>query len=318
MNITVLDHNTLTVGDIDFSPIEKLGDVTYYDALPHERLVEVLKDTDAVLINKAQMTRDVISALPRLRYIGLFATGYNNVDLDAANEFGVAVVNAPGYSTDSVAQLVFAFILSLAVNMESYDASVHRGEWIYSPTFAYFPYQITELAGKTLGVIGFGSIGSKVAKIGDALGMNVIVHTRTKKEGYPYRFVSREEVFRESDFLSLNCPLTDATKNIVCKETIDLMKDGACIINTARGGCVNSEDLTEALNSGKLRGAGIDTLVKEPMSADDPLFKAKNCMITPHIGWASLEARTRLITMVADSLRLWQEGTPRYVVNDCK
>lgn len=316
MNIAVLDHNTLTVGDIDFSPIEKLGNVTYFDAMPTEKLAEALKDTDAALINKAQMTREVISSLPRLKYIGLFATGYNNVDLSAANDYGVTVVNAPGYSTDSVAQLVFAFILSLAVNIGDYNASVHRGEWIYSPTFAYFPYQITELTGKTLGIIGFGAIGSKVAKIGDALGMNVIVHTRTVKEGVPYKFVSREEVFRESDFLSLNCPLTDATANIVCKDTIALMKSGACVINTARGGCVNSADLAEALNSGRLRGAGIDTLVKEPMSADDPLFSAKNCIITPHIAWASLEARTRLITMVADSLRLWQEGTPRYVVNN--
>ena len=315
MRITVLDRDTVTNGDLDFGALEALGEVTYFDVLPHEKIVAACENADAVIINKAEMTRDVLEKLPELKYIGLFATGYNNVDTAAARELGIDVVNAPGYSTASVAQLVFAFILSFATSIGKYDASVHRGDWVSSATFSYFPFRLTELAGKTLGIAGFGAIGGKVAEIGNALGMNVIVYTRTPKTGSPYRFVSKEELFKESDYLSLNCPLNEGTKNLVNRETLALMKPGAFVINTARGGVVDSAALAEALNSGKIAGAGIDVLVKEPMREDDPLRTANNCMITPHIAWASKEARERLIAMVSESLRLWKEGTPRFVVN---
>ncbi|MBR5006840.1 MAG: D-2-hydroxyacid dehydrogenase [Clostridia bacterium] len=315
MRIVVLDRDTVTNGDLDFSALEALGEVTYFDVIPHEKIAEACENADAVIINKAEMTRDVLEKLQELKYIGLFATGYNNVDTAAAREFGIDVVNAPGYSTASVAQLVFAFILSFATSIGDYNASVHRGDWVGSATFSYFPFRLTELAGKTLGIAGFGAIGGKVAEIGSALGMNVIVYTRTPKKNCPYRFVSKEELFAESDFLSLNCPLNEGTKNLVNRETLALMKPDAFIVNTARGGVVDSQALADALNSGKIAGAGIDVLVKEPMRADDPLRTAKNCMITPHIAWASKEARDRLIAMVAESLRLWKEGSPRFVVN---
>ena len=315
MIITVLDRNTLTVGDMDFSPIEALGEVRYYDVLPAEKLPEVLADTEAVLINKAKMTRELIEKLPKLRYIGLFATGYNNVDLEAAGEHGISVVNAPGYSGASVAQLVFSFILQFATSLSDYNASVHRDEWVYSPTFAYFPYKITELAGKTLGIVGYGDIAKRVAKIGDAFGMNVLIHSRRIYNDCPYRQADRETLFREADFISLNCPLNPGTEKLVCRETLALMKPTAFLVNTSRGGVVDSDALAEALNSDKIAGAGVDVLETEPMSENDPLRTAKNLIITPHIAWASFEARKRLVIMVAESLRLWAEGTPRFVVN---
>lgn len=315
MKITVLDRNTVTMGDLDFGPLERLGEVSYFDALPADEVVSACRGADAVIINKAKITREVIEALPDLKYIGLFATGYNNVDCAAAREHGIDVVNAPGYSTDSVAQLVFAFILSFATSISEYDRSVHRGEWVYSKTFAYFPYRLTELAGKTLGVVGFGAIGRKVATIGSSLGMRVIIHSRRLYDDCVYEQVGKEQLFRESDFLSLNCPLNPGTAKFVSKETLSLMKPTAFIINTARGGVIDSEALAEALDSNVIAGAGIDVLENEPMRGDDPLRTAKNCMITPHIAWASKEARERLIVMVTESLGLWLKGEKRFVVN---
>lgn len=315
MKITVLDRNTVTMGDLDFGPLEKLGEVTYFDALPDDEIVPALRGAEAVIINKAKLTREVISQLPDLKYVGLFATGYNNVDCEAARERGIDVVNAPGYSTASVAQLVFAFILSFATSIAEYDASVHRGEWVYSKTFAYFPYRLTELENKKLGVVGFGAIGKRVAAIGEALGMEILVYSRRRYDDCAYRQVEKEELFRESDYISLNCPLNSGTTDLVCEETIALMKKTAFIVNTSRGGVVDSAALARALNEGRIAGAGIDVLVNEPMRPDDPLRTAANCRITPHVAWASKEARERLAAMVAESLKQWQEGRPRFVVN---
>lgn len=315
MKITILDRNTLTIGDIDFSPIEALGDVTYFDALPPEQVVPACQDADAVLLNKAEMTKEVIASLPKLKYIGVFATGYNNVDIAFAREKGIDVCNVPGYSTDSVAQLVFAFIFSFATSIAQYNEAVHRGEWIHSPTFAFFPYHLSELAGKTLGIVGFGNIGKKVAKIGDAIGMKVLIYSRRRYEDCPYEQVDKEKLFRESDYLSLNCPLNEGTKDLVCEETLSLMKKTACVINTSRGGVVDSQALANALNCGKIRAAGIDVLVKEPMEKDDPLFTAENCLITPHVGWACLESRKRLMLQVAENLSAWKNGMAVHVVN---
>ncbi|MBR3241234.1 MAG: D-2-hydroxyacid dehydrogenase [Parasporobacterium sp.] len=316
MKISVLDTNTLTYGDLDFAPIEACGEVSFYDLLPAEEVVNACKGAEVVLVNKTLMTPDIMNQLPDLKYIGLFATGYNNIDLTAARERGIDVVNVPGYSTDSVAQLVFAFILSHATNIASYNESVHKGDWINSPSFAYFPLPIEELAGKNMGIVGFGNLGKKVAKIADALGMKVMIHSRRIYEDCPYRQVGREELFREADYLSINCPLNEQTANIVCEETLRMMKKNAFLVNTARGGCVDSKALKKALDEGWISGAGIDVLVFEPMSADEPLFTAKNCMITPHIGWASIEARRRLIDKVAENITAWQQGRPQNVVND--
>ena len=315
MKIAILDTNTLTYGDLDFSPIEACGDVTFFDLMPQDELVGAIGDADAIVINKAQITEEIMEQLPNLKYIGLFATGYNNVDCEAARKRGIDVVNVPGYSTDSVAQLVFAFILSHATNIASYNDSVHKGDWISCPSFAYFPLPIEELSGKTLGIIGFGNLGKKVAKIGAAFDMNILIYSRRIYEDCPYKQVSKEELFRESDYLSINCPLNEGTANIVCEDTLKLMKKNAFLINTARGGCVDSKALKKALDEEWISGAGIDVLVSEPMAADEPLYTAKNCMITPHIGWASIEARTRLIQKVADNLHAWAEGKPQNVVN---
>ena len=315
VRIAVLDTNTLTCGDLDFSPIDALGDVTYFDLLPPEEVVEALLPAEVALVNKTQMTRDVIEQLPNLKYIGLFATGYNNIDLEAAREHGIDVVNVPGYSTDSVAQLVFAFILSHATHMSFYNDSVHAGDWIKSPSFAYFPYPIEELSGKVLGIIGFGNLGKKVAQIGAAFGMQIRIHSRRIYADCPYPQVGKEELFREADYLSVNCPLNEGTQHIVCEETLALMKKTAFLINTARGGCVDSAALKKALDEERIAGAGIDVLVHEPMRADEPLYTAKNCIITPHVGWASIEARTRLIQKVAENIEAWMGGAPSNVVN---
>lgn len=315
LKIAILDTNTLTYGDLDFSPIEACGNVTFFDLMPQEELADAIGSAEAIVVNKARITEEIMDQLSNLKYIGLFATGYNNIDCKAARERGIDVVNVPGYSTDSVAQLVFAFILSHATNIASYNESVHKGDWINSPSFAYFPLPIEELAGKTLGIIGFGNLGKQVAKIGDAFGMKIMIHSRRTYDDCPYQQVEKETLFKEADYLSVNCPLNEETANIVCEDTLKLMKKNAFLINTARGGCVDSAALKKALDEEWISGAGIDVLVDEPMAADEPLFTAKNCMITPHIGWASIEARTRLIQKVADNINAWKDGSPINVVN---
>ena len=314
-NIAILDTDTLTSGDLDFSPIEACGNVSFFDLMPQEEIVKAIGQAEVVVVNKAQITKEIMDQLPNLKYIGLFATGYNNIDCKAARERGIDVVNVPGYSTDSVAQLVFAFILSHATNIAFYNESVHKGDWISCPSFAYFPMPIEELSGKTLGIIGFGNLGKKVAKIGDAFGMNILIHSHRSYEDCPYKQVDKETLFKEADYLSINCPLNGETANIVCEDTLKLMKKNEFLINTARGGCVDSKALKKALDEEWISGAGVDVLVYEPMAADEPLFTAKNCMITPHIGWASIEARTRLIQKVADNINAWKEGNPINVVN---
>lgn len=315
MKIVVLDLCTVTVGDLDFSGLEKLGEVTYYDILPEEKLAGAIGDAEIVLVNKARLTREILSACPKLRYVGLFATGYDNVDVEAAAELGIVVCNVPGYSTDSVTQQTFAFILAHATSLVEYDRSTRNGDWVKSGAFSYFPFSLSELAGKTLGVFGFGSIGSRVASVGSAFGMEVLVNSRTEKPDCPYPFVSAEELFRRSDYLTFHCPLTDRTRNLVNRETLALMKPTAFLVNTSRGGVVVEEDLADALNRGVIAGAGIDVLCTEPMTADSPLRGAKNCMITPHVAWATIEARERLVSAVGDNIRAFLDGKPIHRVN---
>lgn len=316
MKITVLDRCTIEKDcDIDWSPITLLGETMFYDLLTDEETVEAAKDSEILLVNKKVITKEIIEKLPSLRYIGLFATGYNNIDLEAASERGILVANAPNYSTDFVAQTVFAFILNFANSVPLYNEAVKSGEWIRSKTFSFFTFPLTELRGKTLGIFGLGSIGKRVAEIATAFGMRVIVTTRTQRTDNIYESVDKERLFCESDFLSVHCPLTNDTRELVNENTLSLMKPTAYLINTSRGGTVNEKALADALNSGKIAGAAVDVLSKEPMQADNPLLTARNCVITPHIAWAARETRERLVSLVADNIKHFIGGEPINIVN---
>ena len=314
MKIVVLDKCTVTKGDVDLSPIERLGEVEYYDLLTHEEIKKVLKNADAVICNKAKIDRDIIES-SSLKYIGLFATGYNNIDIEAAHERGITVCNVPGYSTDSVAQLTFSLILELAGNASKYAASVAAGDWKRSKQFSYFFAPISELAGKTLGIYGLGTIGLAVAKIALAFNMKVIAYTRTPKEAEGIRLVDKETLFGESDFLSFHCPLNNESALAVNAHTLSLMKPTAFIINTARGGVIDEKALADALENRVIAGAALDVLTDEPMRDDCVLFGAKNCIITPHIAWAAYETRVRLIELVCNNLAAFKAGKPINTVN---
>ncbi len=315
MKITVLDRNTITTGDVSLAPLEKIGEVRMFNMLKPQEIPEAIGDSDAVIVNKANITAEIMDLCPKLRFIGLFATGYNNIDVKAAKERGIVVCNVPGYSTDSVAQHTFALILHFASHADDYAASVARGDWANAETFSYFAFPTSELSGKTLGIFGFGNIGKAVARIALAFGMKVITSVRHSVSFDGVEFVDRDTLFASSDYLTLHCPLTEETHHLVNSETLSKMKPSAVIINTARGGVIEENALTEALNNGKLRGAGIDVLDIEPMRPNHPYLTAKNCYITPHIAWGSLEARTRLIDLVAENLRAFENGDPINVVN---
>ncbi|HBL83941.1 MAG: glycerate dehydrogenase [Clostridiales bacterium GWF2_38_85] len=315
MNIVVLDRNTVTNGDILLGKLDTLGNVKYYGLLTKPEIIAAACDAEAIICNKAIINREAVEACSKLRYIGLFATGYNNINLQACSEHGIMVANAPNYSTNSVAQQTFALILQLATHICEYNTSVHDGDWVKSKQFSYFPFPIHEINGKTLGIYGFGNIGKAVANIADAFGMKVLISTRTKPENCKYEFVGREELFLRSDYLTIHSPLTPETKEMVNSKTIGLMKKTAFLINTSRGGVINEGDLADALNNNRIAGVGLDVLTVEPMVERNPLLTAKNCVITPHIAWASYEARTRLITLVADNLRAFQNGQPQNIVN---
>ena len=313
MKIIILDRCTVTNGDVDLTPIEKVGEVEYYDILSKEEIIKVAAGADAIICNKAVIDAEIM-AKTGVKFVGLFATGYNNIDTEYAHKNGVTVCNVPGYSTDSVAQLTFSLLLELASSTYKYVESTARGDWRKSKQFSYFSFPLTEIAGKTLGIYGLGTIGIAVAKIALAFNMRVIAYTRTPKCIEGVENVSAEELFRESDFLTLHCPLNNETKLIVNERTLSLMKPTAYLINTSRGGTIDEKALCDALNHGVIRGAALDVLTIEPMSDDCPLIEAKNCIFTPHIAWASLEARTRLITKVCENLEAFKQGKPINVV----
>lgn len=314
MKTVILDKCTVTKGDVDLSPLEAFGEVEYYDLLPKEEIKKVLKDADAVVCNKAKLDREIIEG-SSLKFIGVFATGYNNIDTVAAREKGITVCNVPGYSTDSVAEHTFALILELAGSASAYARSVAAGDWKRSRQFSYFFAPIIELKGKTLGIYGLGTIGQKVARIAAAFDMRVIAYSRTPKNIAGVADVDRETLFKESDFLTLHCPLNSESALAVNKESLALMKSTAYIVNTARGGVVDEPALAEALEKGVIAGAALDVLTEEPMAEDCPLFGAKNCIITPHVAWAALETRTRLVDLVAENLAAFVAGNPINVVN---
>jgi glycerate dehydrogenase len=315
MKIRILDWETLTSGDLSADRFKKYGDTEIYSITAPELAAERIGDADIVLCNKTPMTREVFELCPSIKYIGLFATGYNNVDLAAAKERGIVVTNSPAYSTESVAQHTFALILDLYSKVHLYDESVHSGEWERSRTFSYFNIPVNRLYEKTMAIIGYGSIGRAVAKIASAFGMRVIINTRTEPKDCPYETVSPEEAFSGGDIVSIHCPLTKESYHLVNERTLSLMKNTALLINTARGDIVDEAALCSALNRGKIAGAGLDVVSVEPMLPTDPLKEAKNCVITPHIGWAPIETRETLLDIVEDNLAAFIEGRVKNRVN---
>ena len=314
-NIVLTDCDTVSAGDINLCELEQLGNVTYYgETMPHQ-VAERIKDADILILNKTVIGKAEIDAAPRLKMIALFATGYNNIDVAYARERGIDVCNAGSYSTNAVAQQVFAYILGHASKVAYYDADVKNGDWIKSRLFCFFSRPTYELEGKTLGIFGFGTIGSRIANIALAFGMRVIATTRTPKVYEGVEFVDFDTLLSQSDYLSINCPLNAQTAEIFNASAFEKMKVGAYFINTARGGVIVEDALADALNSGKLSGAAVDVLTYEPMRADCPLLTAKNITITPHVAWAPLQTRLRLLSIVVSNVKAFIDGSPTNLVN---
>lgn len=316
MKIVVLDGYAMLPGDIDERAIAELGEVEFYDRTPAQMVAQRIGDAQIVLTNKTPVTREVIMSCPHMKYVGVMATGYNVVDVEAAAEYGVIVTNVPAYSTQAVAQHTIALLLASASCVAAYDARVRQGDWTRSQDFCLFDAPMEELAGKTMGLIGFGSIGQAVARAALALGMRVIVHTRTEREGWPeVEFVGRDELFARSDVISLHCPLTAQTQGIISEQAIARMKPGVRVINTARGGLIDEAAMAAALKSGHVACFMADVLSSEPPAADNPLLSAPGTIITPHVAWAARQTRERLRDVVAANVRAYLDGAPCNVVN---
>ena len=316
MKIAVLDWYTVNIsGDIPTAQLEELGDVKIIPLTPPEQTAENIGDADIVLCNKVLITPEIMDACPNIKYVGLFATGFNNVDIDYAAQKGITVCNAGQYSTNAVAQQTFAYILDHFSRIRDYDTAVRNGEWERSPAFSYFPIPTSELAGKTLSIIGYGSIGRKVAEIGHAFGMNIVISTRTKPADCPYEVTDMFTAAEKADVLTFHCPLTEQTKGIIGTELLSHMKSSAMLVNTSRGGVVNEQELADALRNGTISAAYVDVLEKEPMSPNTPLKGLPNCFITPHTAWAPLETRQRLVDIVCRNIRAWMNGSPENKVN---
>lgn len=316
MRIVVLDGFALNPGDLSWERLHEMGECIVYERTSSAEVVERAIGADALITNKVVISKAIIDRLPRLKYIGVTATGYNVVDVRAAVERNIVVTNIPTYSTDSVAQLVFSHILSVANRVELHANSVKNGDWSVCPDFSYTKSPQIELTGKTLGIVGFGRIGQKVAEIGLAFGMKVIVQNRSEKTGLPLGITQKKlhEVFAESDFVSLNCPLTADNQEFITIDLLKTMKPSAVLINTGRGGLIKEKDLADALNSGIIKAACLDVLAAEPSVPNNPLLSAQNCFITPHIAWATFEARQRLLTITTDNLKSFIAGDNQNVV----
>jgi len=308
--IVILDAYTGNPGDLSWDGLAELGSLTVHERSPHEQVAGRCAGAQVVLTNKSQLPAEVIVALPELQYIGVMATGTNVVDLAAASERGIPVCNVPAYSTDSVAQMVFAHILNFTQQVAAHDSAVKNGDWVSCPDFAFTLSPLAELRGKKLGVIGTGRIGSQVAEVGRAFGMEVLGYSRSKPEH------AIDDIFAQSDYLTLHCPLTDETRHLVNAERLATMKPNAFVVNTGRGPLVDEAALAHALNTGMIAGAGLDVLSAEPPEADNPLLAANNCSITPHNAWATFAARERLVNTSIDNVRAFLAGSPVNVVND--
>jgi glycerate dehydrogenase len=314
MKIVILDGYTMNPGDLDWVPLQNLGDVTIYERSAPETIVERAAGAEAVLVNKVVLSADTLKQLPALKYIGVTATGYNNIDLEAARKQQITVTNVRAYSSASVAQQTFALLLGLYNRAEMHSQSVFAGEWAASDDFSYSKSPLIELAGKTMGLIGLGDIGSQVAGIALAFGMKVIAYRKHPKPVNGIEMVDLETLFAKSDVISLHCPLTEETREIINQESLAKMKPNAVVINTGRGPLIRESDLAEALKKGTIAGAGLDVLSAEPPKAGNPLLSAPNCIITPHVAWATYEARKRLLELTASNLESFIAGNPVNVV----
>lgn len=317
MKIVNLDGYTTNPGDLSWDCLKKYGDLTVYDRTLPEQIEERAKEADILIINKSVITGEMLKKLPNLKYIGLQSTGYNVVDCKAARELGITVSNIPAYSTAAVAQLVFALILQITNKVSIHSDAVHNGEWCECPDFCFWKAPLSELDSKTMGIIGFGSIGQRVSRIAKAFGMNVVVYTPHPKPDIfnDVNFVSFNELLEVSDVVTCHCPLTDSTNGLINADALSKMKKSAILINTSRGPVVDEQALANALNNGTIAGAGLDVLKVEPPTNDNPLLTAKHCYITPHIAWAAYETRKRLLGILEDNLKAFLDGKPQNVVN---
>ena len=313
MKIVILDGLTTNPGDLSWEPLERLGSLAVFDRTPPAEVATRAAEADAILTNKAVVGREQIEALPRLKYVGVLATGYNIVDVAAARDRGIPVTNVPEYSTPNVVQATWALLLELTNRVGHHDRTVHEGRWAAGPDFCYWDGELVELAGLTLGVVGYGRIGKGVADVARAMGMRVLYHRR--QIGGDPECVDLDTLFRESDVVSLHCPLTPETKGLVDARRLGLMKPTAYLVNTARGPLVDEAALAAALDGGRIAGAAVDVLSVEPPPASNPLLTAKNCVITPHVAWATRDARRRLIDVAAANLAAFVAGRPQNVVN---
>ncbi len=317
MKIVVLDGYTLNPGDITWDGLKALGEVTLYDRTAANEILDRIGDADAIITNKTPITRETLAAKPNIKYIGVLATGYNVVDVAAAKEKGIPVTNIPTYGTTAVAQYVFALLLEICHHVAHHAKTVADGRWAKSEDFCYWDFPLIELAGKTMGIVGFGRIGQNVSRIAEALGMNVLAFDEFQNkalETEKTKYATLDEVLAKSDVVSLHVPLFDSTKGMINKNSIAKMKDGVIIINTSRGPLVVEDDMVAALESGKVYSYGTDVVATEPILPENPLPRAKNCFVTPHIAWAPKEARIRLMD-IAVNLKQFQNGTPVNVVN---
>ncbi|NDV81960.1 D-2-hydroxyacid dehydrogenase [Bacteroides sp. 51] len=312
MKIVVLDGYTLNPGDLSWDELKTLGECTLYDRTLPDQILERSAGAEVLLTNKVVLTAELINQLPDLKYIGVLATGYNVVDIPAAKERGIIVTNIPAYSTPSVGQMVFAHILNIAQQVQYHSEEVHKGRWVNSPDFCFWDTPLIELLGKKIGLIGLGQTGYNTARIAMGFGMKIWAHTSKSRLQLPPEIKKLEidQIFKECDIVSLHCPLTEENREFVNAELLSSMKPTAILINTGRGGLINEQDLADALNSGKLYAAGLDVLSTEPPRADNPLLTAKNCFITPHIAWATLAARQRLMGIMLENIKAYQSGRP--------
>lgn len=312
MKICILDGYSLNPGDLDWSPVERLGDVTLFDRTPADKIVERAADADILLTNKVPFSAETLRQLPRLRFICVLATGYNIIDTEAAARQGVVVANIPAYSTMSVAQMAFAHILNITNHVASYAREVADGKWTNCPDFCFWDSALTELAGKTMGIVGLGNTGMATARIAVAMGMKVVAMTSKSADTLPEGITPAplDDVLASADVVSLHCPLTPSTRHLINAASIAKMKPSAILINTGRGPLVDEQAVADALNDGRLAAFGADVLSQEPPRGDNPLLSARNCFLTPHIAWATLEARTRLMSIATENVRQFIAGEP--------
>ncbi|MCH5299021.1 MAG: D-2-hydroxyacid dehydrogenase [Ruminococcus sp.] len=315
MKIVLTDAQTVTQGDLSLEPLKEFGEVEVNLLTPYENIAEAVKDADAIICNKTPLNADTLRLATHLKYIGLFATGYNNIDIDYCSQHGITVCNAGSYSTNAVCQHTFALILECLNRVGDYSRFVADGNWKNSTTFSPFVFPLSEIAGKTLGIVGYGKIGEAVGRVAKAFGMNVLAHKRNPSNSADVTFVNLDTLLEKSDIVSVHCPLNDDSYRMFDENAFAKMRDGAIFINTARGGIMDENAVLGALRSGKLSYAAIDVLETEPMAKDCVLCGEANCIITPHIAWAPMETRERLMGVVCDNLRSFINGTPKNVVN---